>query len=76
MIGLHLAKRRDDAVQVLCLGAHSDDIEIGCGGTLLHLKKAFPRLKVSLGRLQCGRRSWERSCKGGGAIHIRVAKNT
>lgn len=45
LIGLHLAKRRDDAVRVLCLGAHSDDIEIGCGGTLLHLKKAFPRLK-------------------------------
>jgi hypothetical protein len=28
---------RDDTnnYQVLCLGAHSDDIEIGCGGTLL-----------------------------------------
>jgi LmbE family N-acetylglucosaminyl deacetylase len=24
-------------VRILCLGAHSDDIEIGCGGTLLHL---------------------------------------
>jgi LmbE family N-acetylglucosaminyl deacetylase len=30
---------------LLCLGAHCDDIEIGCGGTLLHLKAAFPRLK-------------------------------
>ena len=30
---------RDDTnnYQVLCLGAHSDDIEIGCGGTLLKL---------------------------------------
>jgi LmbE family N-acetylglucosaminyl deacetylase len=45
LIGLHLPKRRDDAVQLLCLGAHSDDIEIGCGGTLLHLKEVFPRLK-------------------------------
>ena len=45
MIGLHLPKRRDDAVQLLCLGAHSDDIEIGCGGTVLHLKQVFPRLK-------------------------------
>jgi LmbE family N-acetylglucosaminyl deacetylase len=25
------------ARRVLCLGAHSDDIEIGCGGTILHL---------------------------------------
>jgi LmbE family N-acetylglucosaminyl deacetylase len=31
---------------LLCLGAHSDDIEIGCGGTLLHLKQVFPRLKI------------------------------
>ncbi len=30
---------------VLCLGAHSDDIEIGCGGTLLKLKQSHPHLK-------------------------------
>jgi LmbE family N-acetylglucosaminyl deacetylase len=45
LIGLHLPKRSKDAIQLLCLGAHSDDIEIGCGGTLLHLKQALPRLK-------------------------------
>jgi glucose-1-phosphate cytidylyltransferase len=27
----------DGVKRVLCLGAHSDDIEIGCGGTILHL---------------------------------------
>jgi LmbE family N-acetylglucosaminyl deacetylase len=31
--------------QVLCLGAHSDDIEIGCGGTILKLIDAFPQLQ-------------------------------
>lgn len=31
---------------VLCLGAHSDDIEIGCGGTLLRLADANPGLQV------------------------------
>ena len=30
---------------VLCLGAHSDDIEIGCGGTLLYLKSILPRVR-------------------------------
>jgi len=25
-------------LSILCLGAHCDDIEIGCGGTLLHLQ--------------------------------------
>ena len=33
MIGCSLSKAR----RILCLGAHSDDIEIGCGGTLLKL---------------------------------------
>ncbi len=31
---------------ILCLGAHSDDIEIGCGGTLLHLLSATPAPRV------------------------------
>jgi LmbE family N-acetylglucosaminyl deacetylase len=31
---------------VLCLGAHSDDIEIGCGGTILHLLKENKDLNV------------------------------
>jgi LmbE family N-acetylglucosaminyl deacetylase len=30
-------------LRVLCLGAHSDDIEIGCGGTLLQLARTRPR---------------------------------
>jgi LmbE family N-acetylglucosaminyl deacetylase len=29
-------------LQILCLGAHSDDIEIGCGGTILRLAQQFP----------------------------------
>jgi LmbE family N-acetylglucosaminyl deacetylase len=33
--------------QVLCLGAHSDDIEIGCGGTLLKLIEMYPTLNVT-----------------------------
>jgi LmbE family N-acetylglucosaminyl deacetylase len=29
-------------LNVLCLGCHSDDIEIGCGGTILRLAKQYP----------------------------------
>ena len=32
--------------RVLCLGAHSDDIEIGAGGTLLKLAGQIPDLEV------------------------------
>jgi len=37
MLNLNFAKPAGPAFRVLCLGAHSDDIEIGCGGTLLSL---------------------------------------
>ena len=30
---------------VLCLGAHCDDIEIGCGATLLRLAQEYPQLR-------------------------------
>jgi LmbE family N-acetylglucosaminyl deacetylase len=32
---------------ILCLGAHSDDLEIGCGGTLLHLMGEYPQAEVT-----------------------------
>ncbi len=32
---------------LLCLGAHADDIEIGCGGTILKLARDNPGLNVS-----------------------------
>lgn len=35
-----------DVSSVLCLGAHSDDIEIGCGGTVLKLAAGNPGLAV------------------------------
>lgn len=45
MIRVDLGSSRSDPLEVLCIGAHSDDIEIGCGGTLLHLKETRSRLK-------------------------------
>jgi len=45
MIALQLA-RPDERLSVLCLGAHSDDIEIGAGGTLLGWIGSGIRLEV------------------------------
>jgi LmbE family N-acetylglucosaminyl deacetylase len=33
-------------LKILCLGAHADDIEIGCGGTILKLLAAHPASEV------------------------------
>jgi LmbE family N-acetylglucosaminyl deacetylase len=33
-------------LRVLCLGAHSDDIELGCGGTILRLVSEHPKCIV------------------------------
>ena len=43
MIHLNFGGASNEALQILCLGAHSDDIEIGCGGTILRLAEQYPR---------------------------------
>ena len=42
MYSLRLPWDSSSRVNVLCLGAHSDDIEIGCGGTILRLAQQYP----------------------------------
>ena len=46
MLPIRLGGRAEDLRVVLCLGAHCDDIEIGCGGTLLRLLEEHPGLSV------------------------------
>jgi len=42
MIQLSLDGAARGGLKVLCLGSHSDDIEIGCGGTILRLAEKYP----------------------------------
>src|SRR5690606_3605947 len=35
------------AARVLCIGAHCDDIEIGCAATMLALQAGRPRLEIN-----------------------------
>lgn len=46
MINLTFAKQSKADFTLLCLGAHSDDIEIGCGGTILRLLEEIPNANV------------------------------
>lgn len=42
MINIVLNVNSPRALNVLCLGCHSDDIEIGCGGTIIRLSEEYP----------------------------------
>jgi len=46
MLPLTFAGDRHHPLNLLCLGAHSDDIEIGCGGTVLRLLSEFDETSV------------------------------
>jgi LmbE family N-acetylglucosaminyl deacetylase len=46
MRALGLDGVRGGAPLLLFLGAHCDDIEIGCGGTLLHLREQLPGAQI------------------------------
>jgi LmbE family N-acetylglucosaminyl deacetylase len=46
MFNLRLAAGPQAPLRILCLGAHSDDIEIGCGGTVLSLLSRYERTSV------------------------------
>jgi LmbE family N-acetylglucosaminyl deacetylase len=46
MIQLHLGDSARRSLQILCLGCHSDDIEIGCGGTILKLAEQYSSASI------------------------------
>ncbi len=46
MVSFTLGDKQQPLRRILCLGAHCDDIEIGCGGTLLRLQEQNPRLEI------------------------------
>jgi LmbE family N-acetylglucosaminyl deacetylase len=46
LLPLIFSPERRGSLKLLCLGAHPDDIEIGCGGTVLRLISEIPNLAV------------------------------
>lgn len=46
MLKLEFYEPKDRPLIILCLGAHSDDIEIGCGGTILKMLSSNPAINV------------------------------
>jgi LmbE family N-acetylglucosaminyl deacetylase len=76
---LQLGFDKQAPLRLLALGAHSDDIEIGCGGTLLSLLDRYPGSVVhwvvfsaSGSREDEARRSAEDFLRAAGASDVRV----
>ncbi len=46
MLALELPVKASGPLRILCLGAHSDDIEIGCGGTILRLLSGHHEIDI------------------------------
>ena len=46
MIKINFDQVKESELKILCLGAHCDDIEIGCGGTVLKLIENYSNITV------------------------------
>jgi LmbE family N-acetylglucosaminyl deacetylase len=46
LLSLVFPRNTSGPLKLLCLGAHADDVEIGCGGTILRLAAEVPDLIV------------------------------
>jgi len=44
MLPLNPLHSHDGPLKIICLGAHADDIEIGCGGTVLQMLSGQPHI--------------------------------
>jgi len=61
MLPLNLPQSRNAPFKILCFGAHADDIEIGCGGTVLQLLSSNRSLEFPQTGLRIERNSVNRS---------------
>jgi LmbE family N-acetylglucosaminyl deacetylase len=75
MLPLNLPQDPAASLKLLCLGAHSDDIEIGCGGTILQLLSHYPNLDVCWVVFSSGRQR-EREALASAALFLKQAKGT
>ena len=46
MLTFDISQSKNHPLKILCLGAHSDDIEIGCGGTILRILSEYDNVEA------------------------------
>jgi LmbE family N-acetylglucosaminyl deacetylase len=74
MQGFDFVRKSSAPLRILCLGAHSDDIEIGCGGFILQLIEAHHNVHIDWVVFSArGRR--EQEARRGAALFTRGARH-
>lgn len=79
MLDLTVTKRTDQPLNVLCVGAHCDDIEIGCGATILTMLDQRDDVSVfwqvftsTAARKKEAQRGAERFCVNADVLEIEI----
>jgi LmbE family N-acetylglucosaminyl deacetylase len=74
MLPMNVGRNGSAPRKILCLGAHSDDIEIGAGGTVLQLVSTNPDLEFLWVVFSAGGSAREREARRSAALFLEGAK--
>lgn len=74
MLTLNLLQNATSPLKVLCLGCHSDDIEIGCGGTVLQWLSSHKNLEIIWVVFSSGGSEREKEARASAALFLKQAK--
>jgi LmbE family N-acetylglucosaminyl deacetylase len=74
MLTLNLPRNGTSPFKVLCLGCHSDDIEIGCGGTILQWLSSHKNLEIVWVVFSSGGSEREKEARASAELFLEQAK--
>lgn len=74
MLTLNLPQNGTSRFKVLCLGCHSDDIEIGCGGTILQWLASHKDLEIVWVVFSSGGSEREKEARASAELFLEQAK--
>lgn len=74
MLPLGLPQDSAARFRVLCLGAHADDIEIGCGGTILQMLSCRRQMEIVWAVFSSGKER-EREARASATLFLKQAKH-
>ena len=74
MLTLNLPQNGASRFKVLCLGCHPDDIEIGCGGTILQWLSSHKDVEIVWVVFSSGGNEREKEARAGAELFLEQAK--